>query len=427
MENQYQYIDEGEKIAPEKHQVCKKGSEEEELTTSIPSKCDKSEKEIDDLKRLIQEQQKALQIMSSRIYHLTNKIERMEAKEAHSSTFQVETSTATESVGKFVRNPKLEIFEKLSAPPKTHTNPISAEKILKNTDGVTRTHNLYCSSPVSKKFLNDPLEGTSPIIETATLPKYPVGTDRNRHLLSDPFLTEAFETPHLGLDIERKDTTPGMYDPRKQNVRLIPTPSDPIKPPILETLSSKAYESFMSKFKAYESRGGRRPIYACISDRIAQKRSSHASSSLGEIYPQVRSWYELQTAILEKIRPLLHGNSLIEKGEDWDSLTQEGKKERILSTAASNIKLSSVYVIRTVNDCISLLNTEVNRTRFRYIVTRCTNPRNPLKIEHYSHGRNGELPPEDSAMAGISIGSAISSTISNEDLDGEIRRSPHFL
>ncbi|GKT25078.1 hypothetical protein ADUPG1_012927 [Aduncisulcus paluster] len=30
-------------------------------------------------------------------------------------------------------------------------------------------------------------------------------------------------------------------------------------------------------------------------------------------------------------------------------------------------------------------------------------------------------------MAGISIGSAISSTISNEDLDGEIRRSPHFL
>ncbi|GKT25048.1 hypothetical protein ADUPG1_012916 [Aduncisulcus paluster] len=107
--------------------------------------------------------------------------------------------------------------------------------------------------------------------------KFPVSIGHNNHEPSPP--------PDVAM--ARKATTPGLLQYR-ETPQVHYSTSDVGKPPILETLDAKSYEVFISRYKAYESRGGTRPIHCCISDSVSRLIISYYPDSKEPVIDLIR-------------------------------------------------------------------------------------------------------------------------------------------
>ncbi|GKT29006.1 hypothetical protein ADUPG1_000991, partial [Aduncisulcus paluster] len=227
--------------------------------------------------------------MSKAILRLTNKVELLEARTYTESKNSLETSSDTASPGKFVKFPIFKTEkEKMSISTHPHEPIFGEKKFISDTE--TRTQAPAAANPVS-----DPLDFADPHEQKklpppvcGTLPRYPSPLKTHHALASDEFLTEAFASPLTRTGLERKQMTPAMFDARTHTLHSPAVISEVGKPPILEVLSFKAFETFISRYKAYESRGGTRPIHACIPDCVARTVIAYHPDSSKDVFTLVK-------------------------------------------------------------------------------------------------------------------------------------------
>ncbi|GKT25866.1 Transposon Tf2-6 polyprotein [Aduncisulcus paluster] len=236
------------------------------------------------LTKLVEEQQKAMDIMAKAIHNLSDKLEgrgKLEGREKVKECPLKKVSTSASIIDKIVPNP----IDTHCSDSSFIVNPfltLSQKDYKENSTAGTRTRAFH-------------LDGEAPTARTTkgkipkTVKKVPKTKDPPMKV--DPF-DDLFEDEHTFEgekdEIVRKRTTPGQYEARIRDDIIPRVGQDIGKPPILEVLSAKAYETFITQYKAYESRGGIRPIYACISDKVARLIISYYPDSDDDVLTLIK-------------------------------------------------------------------------------------------------------------------------------------------